>query len=89
MALVALIVVLAPGRFTGEAQLQEPTAIIDPALTEALQTQAELEVLISLKQPDIPATERTTEVKRQNTADRQGPGALGVDPFRLESDPSV
>ena len=70
IALVALIIVLAPGRFTGEAQLQEPTAVIDPALTEALQIQTEAKVMISLKTPDVPLAEWTTELGRQNAAER-------------------
>lgn len=69
---LAAVLLFVPGRFAGEAQLlQEPTAFIDPALLEALETQAEVEVFISLKELDLPITEWTTEMRRQNTAERQ------------------
>ena len=40
-------------------------------MLEALETQAEVEVFISLREPDLPIAERTTEMRRQNTAERQ------------------
>ena len=71
LLLLVGIVLILPGRVTGDAQFQEPTAVIDPALLETLQTQTEADVLISLKPPGIPFEEQTTEVSRQNTAERQ------------------
>ncbi len=69
---LAAVLLFVPGRFAGEAQLlQEPTAYIDPAVLEALETQAEAEVLISLKELDLPMAEWTTEMRRQNAAERQ------------------
>ena len=70
LLVLAAALLFLPGRFGGEAQLQEPTAIIDPALVEALETQAEVEVLISLKPLDIPLAEWTIELRRQNAAER-------------------
>ncbi len=71
LLVLAAVLLFVPGRFAGETQrLQEPTAFIDPALLEALETQAEVEVLISLKNPDFPMAEWTTELRRQNAAER-------------------
>ncbi len=70
LALAAVLLFL-PGQSGGEAQLQEPTAVIDPALLEALETQAEVEVFIYLKELDLPIAEWTTEMRRQNAAERQ------------------
>lgn len=75
LALAGLLVLAAallflPGRFSGDAQLQESTAVFDPALLEALETQGQVEVLISLKTLDIPLAEWTTELRRQNAAER-------------------
>ena len=82
MALLVLTagVLLLTGRFGGDDPLQASTAIfdleastaiIDPAVLEALETETEVYVLISLREPDGPISDWTTELRRQNTAEVQ------------------
>ena len=73
MALLVLTagVLLLTGRFNGEDRLQASTAIIDPAIWEALETQTEVDVLISLRELDGPMADWTTELRRQHAADIQ------------------
>ena len=52
----------------GEVQLQEPTAIIDPAVLDALEEQDEVDVYIALRQLDLPLSERTLELRTEHTA---------------------
>ena len=89
LLLLVGIVLILPGRVTGDAQFQEPTAVIDPALLETLQTQTEADVLISLKPPGIPFEEQTTEVSRTEHSGAAGPGALRPHRVRLHFDPPV
>ena len=70
LLLLSAVLLLLPSRFTEDAQLQEPTAIIGQEVLDILQTEGEVDVLISLKGPDIPFTEWTTELRRQNAAER-------------------
>ncbi len=62
------VLLLLSGRFVGEAQLQELTTTIDPALPDAIGRDGNVQVLISLKPPDIPLAEQTTAVSKQHTA---------------------
>lgn len=67
-------VLLLTGRFNGEDRLQASTAIIDPAIWEALETQTEVEVLISLRtrvDPHLPTEEWETALRRRTTDDLQ------------------
>lgn len=64
-------VLLLTGRFSGGDQLQASTAIIDPAIWEALETQTEVEVLISLKELDLPIEQWTTDLRRQHAPEVQ------------------
>ena len=58
-------------RSAGEAQLQEATVFIEPAVLDALETESEVEVLIGLKQPEVPLAEATLTELMQNAAERQ------------------
>ena len=49
LLLVATFALIAAGS-AGEAQLQEATAVIEPAVLEALETEGEVEVIVGLKQ---------------------------------------
>ncbi len=69
LLLVGLVLIL-PGCFAGDTQ-DEPTAIIGPGVLEALETETEIDVLISLGGLDIPVEEQTTEDKRRNASERQ------------------
>ena len=69
--LLVATLALVPGRFAGEAQLQEATAFIEPAVHDALQAEVEVEVLIGLKQPEVPLAEATLTELQQNAAARQ------------------
>ena len=68
---LALGALFLTGRSAGEAQLQEATAVIDPAVLDALQTEDEVEVIIGLKQPEVPLAEATLAELQQNAAERQ------------------
>ena len=48
--LIVATLALVPGGSAGEAQLQEATAFIEPAVLEALETEVEVEVIVGLKQ---------------------------------------
>ena len=66
--------VLLTGRFSGEDQLQASTAIIDPAIWEALETEHEVAVLISLGNrvdPHLPTEEWRTALRGWSTASLQ------------------
>lgn len=63
--------VLLSGRFSESDQLQASTAIIDPAIWDALETETEVEVLISLRELDGPISEWTTELRRQHAPEVQ------------------
>lgn len=51
-----------------ESEAQRSTAVVDPAVWEALEEQAEIEVYISLTKLDTPLDEQTTEVRRAHAA---------------------
>ncbi len=51
--------------------VQTPTATIDPAIWEALETETEVEVLISLRELDLPMSQWTTDLRRQHAAEFQ------------------
>ena len=70
LLLVATFALIAAGS-AGEAQLQEATAFIEPAVLEALETEGEVEVIIGLKLPEVPLAEATLAELRQNAAERQ------------------
>ena len=70
-------VLLLTGRFSGGDQLQASTAIIDAAIWGALETETEVEVLISLRELDGPISEWTTGLRIQNTAEVQA-GVLSM-----------
>lgn len=52
-------------------ELEDTTASIDPDLLEALGRESEVDVLVSLKPPDMPLSEQTTVIRRRNAAERQ------------------
>ena len=70
LLLVGLVLIL-PGRVTGDVQLQEPTANIGPGVLEALEHESEVRVHISLTRLDSPLVEQTSEMQRQHAADVQ------------------
>ncbi len=72
LLLLTAAVLLLTGRFSGDDPLQASTARIDPAIWQALETETEVDVLISLRELDGPISEWTTELRRQNTAKVQG-----------------
>lgn len=79
MALLVLTagVLLLTGRFSGGDPLQASTAIIDPAIWHALETEHEVAVLISLRELDGPISGWTTELRRQHAPEVQA-GVLSV-----------
>ena len=67
-------VLLLTGRFSGGDQLQASTALIDPAIWQALETETEVEVLISLGNrvdPHLPTEEWRTALRGWSTASLQ------------------
>ncbi len=54
----------------GGSEGEPSTAVIDPAMLDALEKSLEVEVLVSLKPPDIPAEQRTMELRSQDFAER-------------------
>ena len=71
LLLLVGIVLILPGRVTGDVQLQEPTANIGPGVLEALEHDSEVSVFISLTTLDSPLVEQTSEMQRQHAADVQ------------------
>ncbi len=57
------------GRSGGEAQ--GSAVFVGPEVWEALEEQPLVQVLVGLREPDVPLAERTTELRMQNTAERQ------------------
>lgn len=57
--------------FAEEARLQEATPVIDAAVLQALENEQGVEVLISLKELEVPLADQTTADRRQNAAERQ------------------
>ena len=55
----------------GGSQDQESTAFVGADVWEALENQHSVKVLISLREPDLPMAERTTDLMRQHTAELQ------------------
>ena len=70
--LAALIVAGVVLSLTGGAesgfQPQGSTVVVGQSVWEALEEQPSVQVLIGLRQPDVPLAERTTDIMRQNTA---------------------
>ncbi len=73
-------VLLLTARFSGGDPLQASTAtidpeastaLIDPAIWEALETQTEVKVLISLRELDLPIEQWTTDLRRQHAPEVQ------------------
>ena len=71
--LAALIVAGVVLSLTGGAesgfQPQGSTVVVGQSVWEALEEQPSVQVLIGLRQPDVPLAERTTDLMRQNTAE--------------------
>ena len=75
LAILVVLAALVGGFLTGAATAvagQEPTAVIDPAVLEALETAGEVEVIIQLVAPAVPPpdqlTPETLEAYRQQVA---------------------
>ncbi len=49
---------------------QGSTVVVGQSVWEALEEQPSVQVLIGLRQPDVPLAERTTDLMRQSTAER-------------------
>ena len=81
LVLLALAGVLLAAACGGDSTKPEPTmaiinpeastAIIDPAIWDALETETAVDVLISLRELDLPMSQLTTELRRQHAADIQ------------------
>ena len=65
LTFVALTLVACSSATTSESDV-----LVDPALLDALEQASEVEVLVSLKPPDIPAEERTVEIRSQDFEER-------------------
>ena len=70
----------------GGSQAQVSTVFVGPEVWEALEEQRSVSVLIGLREPDVPLAERTTDLRRQNSATRQARvlASLTASDFTLE-----
>lgn len=65
------------GRSADRAPAQEETAVIDPRVTEALETKSGVKVFISLRAINLPMSEWTPELNQQDAVERQA-RVLGI-----------
>lgn len=68
IALVGLIVL---GPMAQDVPAQAPTALIDPRITEVLTAEGQANVFISLNDVDLPISQWTPQLTRQDAIERQ------------------
>lgn len=68
IALVSLIVL---GHWSQDVPAQAPTALIDPRITEVLTAEGQANVFISLNDLDLPMSQWTPQLTRQDAIERQ------------------
>lgn len=73
------------GGFTGQAQLQETEAVVEPPVLDALEGDSEVAVIVSLKRPDLALGIPDVSELRGITAERQARvlSALTADEFQV------
>jgi hypothetical protein len=81
--LAALLTILIAGTFLGaapkEARLQEAEVVIQPTVTEALESDTEVPVIISLQLPDSDWIALSLDAIQQDVAARQSRVLAAVD----------